>query len=238
MKFSFSLLTILSLLVNDAAAFTPLPASSRRLGVTTKSMTDEKKPKEGMSMPDITMPDISMPDISMPDLSGITDSLASYDIGTVLSNLSTGGEVGTRGEAYAAAQAALVLCIVIGGVPVIGDTLSAVLGPGLLLGGVALTALSLVDLGSDSLSPFPAPPPTATLQTSGLYAQMRHPMYSGLVTIMLGLSLWTNSADRLVLTALLLYLVQVKCEKEEDFLMQQFPDDYAKYQVRTIILLA
>jgi protein-S-isoprenylcysteine O-methyltransferase Ste14 len=190
-------------------------------------MTDEKKSKEGMSMPDI-----SMPDISMPDLSGITDSLAGYDIGTVFSNLSS-GEVGTRGEVYFAAQASLVLCILIGGVPVIGAPLQGILGPGLLLGGLVLAVLSLVDLGSDSLSPFPAPPQTATLKTSGIYAEMRHPMYTGLLTIMLGLSLWTNSADRLLLTALLLYLVEVKSEKEEEFLLEQFPTDYALYQVRT-----
>ena len=88
-------------------------------------------------------------------------------------------------------------------------------GPGLLLGGLVVAAASLGDLGSDSLSPFPAPPRGAILKTDGLYAKMRHPLYTGLLMTMAGLSIATNNADRLLLTAVLWYLLDVKSDKEE-----------------------
>ena len=62
-------------------------------------------------------------------------------------------------------------------------------------------------------------------------------MYTGLLTIMLGLSLWTNSADRLLLTALLLYVIDIKSEKEEAFLLQEFPFEYPKYKVRWLTIV-
>ena len=224
MKYSLFLTTLLSFLPSTAAFCSP------SVRTTTRSNSQHQRIHHTIRMVDDD--EKSMPDISMPDFSKITDSLASYDVGTVVSNLSSSNEeLGNRGEAYFVAQAALILFILIGGVPVIGEPLQSVLGPSLLLGGLAIAGLALVDLGADSLSPFPAPPQTATLKSSGIYGQMRHPMYTGLLTVMAGLSLWTNSADRLLLTALLWYLVEVKSDKEEEFLMKQFPGEYAKYKV-------
>jgi protein-S-isoprenylcysteine O-methyltransferase Ste14 len=88
-------------------------------------------------------------------------------------------------------------------------------GPGLLLGGSVIALKAFGDLGSDSLSPFPSPPKGASLKLDGIYGQMRHPMYTGLLMIMAGLSIATNSADRLLLTALLWFLVDIKASKEE-----------------------
>jgi protein-S-isoprenylcysteine O-methyltransferase Ste14 len=91
---------------------------------------------------------------------------------------------------------------------------------------------SLVGLGSDSLSPFPAPPVTGTLKTDGIYSQVRHPMYTGLIMIMLGLSITTNSADRLLLTAALTYLMEVKSSKEELYLLDSYGQAYYDYMQR------
>lgn len=88
-------------------------------------------------------------------------------------------------------------------------------GPALLLGGTVVSFKALGDLGIDSLSPFPSPPRGSALKTEGIYGQMRHPMYTGLLMFMLGLSIATNNADRLLLTGLLWYLLEVKSEKEE-----------------------
>ena len=103
-------------------------------------------------------------------------------------------------------------------------------GPGLLLGGLVVALASLGDLGSDSLSPFPAPPRGASLKTDGIYAQMRHPLYTGLLMVMAGLSIATNNADRLLLTAVLWYLLEIKSDKEEDFLTQEYGQEYMDYK--------
>jgi protein-S-isoprenylcysteine O-methyltransferase Ste14 len=83
------------------------------------------------------------------------------------------------------------------------------------LGGSVIALKAFGDLGSDSLSPFPSPPKGAALKMEGIYGQMRHPMYTGLLMVMAGLSIATNSADRLLLTALLWFLVDIKASKEE-----------------------
>jgi protein-S-isoprenylcysteine O-methyltransferase Ste14 len=88
-------------------------------------------------------------------------------------------------------------------------------GPGLLLGGTVIALKAFGDLGSDSLSPFPSPPQGASLKMDGIYGQMRHPMYTGLLMIMAGLSIASNSADRLLLTALLWFWIDIKANKEE-----------------------
>lgn len=215
-----SIVTGLSLCAASAAFAPPKSMVSIR---NVLRMTSPNNGKDG---------GVEMPNISMPDVSKVADSFGKYDVGTVLGNIapSDGEALGSRGELYFFVQAVLVMCVLIGGVPIVGDVLQALLGPVFLLGGAALALLSLADLGSDALSPFPKPPKTATLKTTGIYAEMRHPMYTGLLTTLFGLSLGTNSADRLLLTGALLYLCEIKTEKEEEFLTQQFPSEYPAYQ--------
>lgn len=153
------------------------------------------------------------------------------DFGTVLKNLNDDSVAfGDKGEFYFIAQALLVVCIVLGGIPFVGDALSVLLGPVSILGGLGVAALSVLDLGSDSLSPFPATTSTSTLKTTGIYQELRHPMYTGLLLIMLGLAIATDSATRLVLTLVLGYLLEIKSTKEEEFLVQRFPAEYKDYQ--------
>jgi protein-S-isoprenylcysteine O-methyltransferase Ste14 len=175
------------------------------------------------------------PSFDVSDIASAADrtlqELSSYDVSKVVGNMD--GEVGKRGELYVLAQGVLIVCIVLGGVPVVGEPIQAVLGPLLLLSGLLVGVLSVVDLGSDSLSPFPKPSSSGSLKTTGVYGQMRHPMYTALMTVMLGLSMISNSADRLLLTGLLYYLLEVKSDKEEAFLAEQYGSDYAAYQVCT-----
>lgn len=172
------------------------------------------------------------------DISEITNAadramqeLPNYDASKVAENIQD-GDVGQRGEVYFIAQAILIVSILLGGIPVVGEPLQAVLGPLLLLSGLAIGVLSVVDLGSDSLSPFPKPPSSGSLKTTGVYAQMRHPMYTALLTVMLGIAMISNSADRLLLTGFLYYLLEVKSDKEEVFLNEKYGADYNAYQVR------
>lgn len=204
----------------------PSPPWGARSGIVT---TIQPTSTSARFLSDNQKPSFDITDITS-RADRIRQELLSYDVSKVVEN--TKGEVGKRGEVYFLAQGALIVSILLGGVPVVGEPLQAVLGPLLLLSGLLVGVLSVVDLGSDSLSPFPKPPTSGSLKTTGVYAQMRHPMYTALMTVMLGLSLVTNSADRLLLTGFLYYLLEVKSDKEEIFLNEQYGSDYAAYQVR------
>ena len=150
------------------------------------------------------------------------------DMDVVKANLMD-GEVGSRGEAYAIAQFILLACIVGGGIPLVGDALLFLLGPGLLLAGAGILFLSVSDLGN-SISPWPVPPSTGGgLKTDGVYSEMRHPMYAASLAAAAGLSIVTGSATRLLLTAILLYALDLKSDFEEEQLVLKFPE-YATYQ--------
>lgn len=88
------------------------------------------------------------------------------------------GNFGERGEEWVLAQAAIIVCIVLGTIPVVGGAMMMVAGPGLVAGGIAVGAAALSGLGK-SLSPWPAPVDDNELMTSGIYGTIRHPMYSG-----------------------------------------------------------
>lgn len=226
---------LVSLLFGAASAFVqPHPAAvvRRRATWTTSLQESSKKENGGFQMPD------SMPDL---DLSGAKEMLnRALDFDSITANLqaalknTNAGEFGTRGEAYFVAQAALVVCIALGGIPFVSDFANMILGPGLLLIGAGTILISLQDLGS-SLSPWPVPPDDGELKTQGIYAQCRHPMYAGVIATLLGLSLLTGSADRLLLTGLLWYVLDVKTDKEEEGLKEKYPD-YSEYMVRSVTL--
>lgn len=158
------------------------------------------------------------------DLSNIIDNLDK-----IQSNVYS-GEFGQRGELYVVAQALLVLFILGGGVPFIGDALDLLVGPLLMLVGTGVIIAGVNDLGG-SLSPWPVPveDEEVNLVTAGMFAKVRHPIYSGLICVMAGLSIVTGSVSRLLLTAVLVYALDVKSDYEETKLMETFPD-YPKYK--------
>ncbi|KAL3923696.1 MAG: hypothetical protein SGILL_001504, partial [Bacillariaceae sp.] len=89
----------------------------------------------------------SVPDI---DISSITDSLSGFDVEQVAANVKGDNDpFGSRGEYYTFAQFALIICILIGGLPYGAAIFQFIGGPGLLLGGIAVALASLGDLGSD-----------------------------------------------------------------------------------------
>ena len=53
---------------------------------------------------------------------------------------------------------------------------------------------------------------------------------TALLMLSSGLSILTNSADRLLLTALLWYLLEVKATKEEEYLVGRYGSEYTDYQ--------
>lgn len=138
-----------------------------------------------------------------------------------------GGEIGNRGETYFFAQALPIIGIAFGGIPILSDYLKLLAGPGMMLVGVIVMGMTALDMG-DALTPWPKPNGQG-LVTSGLYGQVRHPMYSGLLATLIGFSVWTGSVDRLLMVALLFLALEIKSDYEEGELGKAYPD-YTEYK--------
>jgi protein-S-isoprenylcysteine O-methyltransferase Ste14 len=109
-------------------------------------------------------------------------------------------------------------------------SLQAVVGEALLLVGALITLAGVVSLGR-WLTPFPQPLPKSQLRTGGAYALVRHPLYSGILFMAFGWSLYANSFAGLAFDAMLLVFFDRKAAREETWLVEKFPD-YAAYRRR------
>ena len=67
-----------------------------------------------------------------------------------------------------------------------------VLGILLMIAGLAVVIVSIVSLGA-ALTPTPVPQESAALRTNGIYALVRHPVYSGILVAALGFTLAVGS---------------------------------------------
>jgi protein-S-isoprenylcysteine O-methyltransferase Ste14 len=222
MKF-FLLLLNLVLCLGLVGAFAPVRSSSL---YKTSSKQASQEPFSDLQdkFKDVTskLPDMDSV-LAKLNMDGITDNLDK-----VRENV-WNGEFGTRGEVYVAAQAVLTICIVLGGVPFVGDLAMFLGGPVLLLAGAALIFIAVNDLGA-SLSPWPVPSSNSELQTDGIYGELRHPTYAGVLAVCAGFSILTGSANRLLLTAFLFYLFEIKTDKEEEELIKLYPQEYVGYR--------
>jgi protein-S-isoprenylcysteine O-methyltransferase Ste14 len=145
--------------------------------------------------------------------------------------------LGPRGEGWVALQFALLAAIagagwLLGGAWS-GVTWQALLVVGglLIVAGLAIAGLGVVNLDR-SLSALPRPTDRAVLVSHGVYRQVRHPIYAGLVSAALGWSLATASLAALGLSVLLAIVLDLKSRREEDWLRGRFAG-YADYAART-----
>ncbi len=117
-----------------------------------------------------------------------------------------------------------------------GDAWSAPawLGAGALLAIAAgLVTMAVAGLGlGRGLTAAPLPNEHARLRTGGLYALVRHPIYSGLLLFCLGEVLRSRSEWVAVAGVLLVALINVKARWEEHRLAEHFPD-YPDYSATT-----
>lgn len=93
--------------------------------------------------------------------------------------------------------------------------------------GVLVCALSL----RRSLTVVPLPKEDGKLSTSGLYRYVRHPMYSSVLLLALGVSLHAGSAVKYLLVICLYVLFSMKSVYEEKYLTLKYPE-YAEYSAR------
>ena len=101
---------------------------------------------------------------------------------------------------------------------------------GLALCGFGLTLLSLLQLNRH-LSPFPTPKETGVLQTQGLYAFVRHPIYTGILLMLSGYAIYQGSGWKLGVVVLLSILFHFKAGYEERLLCKKF-SSYPEYARR------
>jgi protein-S-isoprenylcysteine O-methyltransferase Ste14 len=128
-----------------------------------------------------------------------------------------------------------LLLIGIAGLDLTGH--AAVKPPPLFIGGVALivaaTVCSLAGLLAlgRNLTPFPKPSDKAKLVQHGIYAHIRHPLYTSVFCAAVGSSLIFQSWPALVVSFGLGGFFDAKARREERWLRQKFPD-YASYERR------
>jgi protein-S-isoprenylcysteine O-methyltransferase Ste14 len=96
--------------------------------------------------------------------------------------------------------------------------------------GVLLTLGGVIALGR-WLTPFPQPLPRSKLRTTGAYALVRHPLYSGILFMAFGWSLNSHSIAGLAFDTALLLFFDRKAAREEIWLADKFPG-YVAYRGR------
>ncbi len=85
-------------------------------------------------------------------------------------------------------------------------------------------------LGSN-LTPNPIPKPGGTLETGGMYHFVRHPIYTAVLALALGLTTLSASWAHLAIFLILVMLIGTKARAEERLLRERFPN-YVEYQAK------
>jgi protein-S-isoprenylcysteine O-methyltransferase Ste14 len=141
----------------------------------------------------------------------------------------------SRGYAYVALQ--FVLLGVLLTAPRLPDPYGS-LTPFVSLLGLVLMAVagvillvSFAGLGN-SLTASPLPKQRGQLITTGLYSYVRHPIYSGLLLLSLGVVLDAGWWPQAVVALMLFLLLRIKAQFEESLLRKTYPQ-YASYAAKT-----
>lgn len=137
------------------------------------------------------------------------------------------------GWAFVAGQAILLVLLIV--LPGAGDWPSPLplflIGRVLFFGGLLLIVAASLRLGT-SLTPTPVPISGGQLKTGGLYSLVRHPIYTGVLAVVLGIIIRSRSFVVLVIGAATIGFFYVKSSWEEGQLRRRYPD-YGIYASRT-----
>jgi len=96
----------------------------------------------------------------------------------------------------------------------------------------AAVAVAGVTALGRNLTPFPKPADHAELIQRGIYAKIRHPLYTAVILAGFGWALVWLSWPALLAAAALIPFFHAKSCREEDFLREKFPG-YREYEART-----
>ncbi len=139
----------------------------------------------------------------------------------------------TVGWAFVAGQVVLLVALVL--LPARDDwpTPSWVwtLGQVLVVAGFVAMIVASLRLGS-GLTPTPVPNDRGRLQTGGLYRYVRHPIYTGVLLIVVGLTVRSGSFVTLAVAVVTVVFFDRKARWEEGQLRGRYPG-YDEYAART-----
>jgi protein-S-isoprenylcysteine O-methyltransferase Ste14 len=96
----------------------------------------------------------------------------------------------------------------------------------------AWVGLAALRMHGRKLTPLPEPNPTLGLQRTGVYAVIRHPMYTGLLLSVFGLAILLQKPLAIVGATALTAFFNLKAREEERRLQRNYPE-YADYQRAT-----
>ncbi len=132
-----------------------------------------------------------------------------------------------------------ILFAVIGGVAVLIPTEHStgqwIIGGLAILSGLAIALYAITEHGrvnQGGPSALPTPNQEAELVTSGLYKRIRHPIYTGVLLVAFGITIWHGHGILMTATLFLVGLLTYKSLYEEDLLMAQYPS-YGDYREQT-----
>lgn len=102
-------------------------------------------------------------------------------------------------------------------------------GYALIAIGLAIAGLASLGLGS-ALTPTPVPNEAGELATTGLYRRVRHPIYTGVLTAVIGLTIRSGNWVTIVVAVVAIVFFNVKARWEERRLAARYPgyDAYAQ----------
>ncbi len=137
------------------------------------------------------------------------------------------------GWTFVAGQAILLVLLIV--LPGASDWPSPfvlkLLGQAFFFGGLLLIVAASLRLGT-SLTPTPVPTSGGQLKTGGLYSLVRHPIYTGVLTMVIGIIIRSRSLLVLVIGVATIGFFYVKSSWEEGQLRRRYAD-YDAYASRT-----
>jgi len=137
------------------------------------------------------------------------------------------------GWSFVAAQAVLLCAVVL--LPERNDWPTpgwvSVVGFAVLVGGLGLVGFAALGLGS-ALTPTPVPRESGQLMTEGLYSYVRHPIYTGVLLAVIGVTLRSGSWITLAVAAVTFVFFNSKAAWEEARLTERYAD-YPGYAAST-----
>ena len=113
----------------------------------------------------------------------------------------------------------------------VGGLWVRVLGLAVLVASTVFTLWARFSLGT-MWSTAPRVKADHQLRTRGPYAVTRHPIYTGLLGMLLGATLLSGIGQWIVLFPVGLILFEVKIRMEKRLMVATFPDDYPRYRRR------
>lgn len=105
----------------------------------------------------------------------------------------------------------------------------------LFYGGILLIVVASTRLGS-ALTPTPVPTSGGELRTSGLYGLVRHPIYTGVLSVVIGIAIGSRSLVTLAVGIVTIGFFYVKSHWEEQQLRRRYGnyDHYASQTPRFV----